>query len=191
MPEVFKVEYHLLDPRGEAVDWLDDRTEAVGRAVANNALDPGWRVEKVTRYNDDREPVALSDDAEDDEEEQDTGPEIIGRGVPAPAPGRAIMKGFTSRMVVALKWLAVSTHPELGGLSNGRTRRHAQLTSFNGLPPELRGSDDRPSYACFDALVRRGLVSKVRQGENPLHEPARSWPEYGITAAGLALAAEL
>lgn len=40
----------------------------------------------------------------------------------------------------------------------------------------------RPLVAA--ALFRKGLLARARQGENPIHEPAREWWIYQMTPLG-------
>lgn len=37
------------------------------------------------------------------------------------------------------------------------------------------------------ALYRKGLLDRVRQGQNPIHEPASEWWEYRLTPLGKAV----
>lgn len=55
MADIWKTEFHLIPPgKREAVDWLDDREEAIEAAKAKG---DGWKVVEVTSYLEDREDI--------------------------------------------------------------------------------------------------------------------------------------
>ena len=62
-PEEWKTEFHVIDPGGQAQDWLEDEDEAIEMA---KALGPGAIVERVISYLDDRTQVWPTDDAGED-----------------------------------------------------------------------------------------------------------------------------
>lgn len=65
MAEKWRVEYHVLDAQGAAVDWLDDGSRSAAIEAARKC---GGSVEKVTEYLSDREEIFNArDEAEDDE----------------------------------------------------------------------------------------------------------------------------
>lgn len=64
MPSSWRTEYHVLDKDGEAVDWVNTKTEAIALA---KTLEGGSSVEKVVSYSDDRKTVWSSEDDPDDD----------------------------------------------------------------------------------------------------------------------------
>ncbi len=63
---LWKIEYHLIPPGArEAVDWLEDEDEAIKAAEAKG---PGWMVEEVRSYLDDRSVIFTAGQSEDEEQ---------------------------------------------------------------------------------------------------------------------------
>jgi hypothetical protein len=61
MADPWKTEYHLIPPNErEAIDWFDDREEAIAAAKAKG---DGWKVQEVVSYLDDRETIWPEDAA--------------------------------------------------------------------------------------------------------------------------------
>lgn len=71
--EVEKIEFHIIDPDGDAVDWFDDEWLATDTAD-NLSFENGgavYQVEKFTHFIPEREIIARFPPKPDDEEDED------------------------------------------------------------------------------------------------------------------------